>query len=159
MGKDLISSVEKTRLRRVPKWCWIVLSAVIAIAVPVVIYTGPLLIKAMQETKPASNVLSVYSASLVRRDYSRAYSLCSEEFWEAMSLEDFAEQQKNLEQRYGRLKFVKRMGTEITVRNSESEWRAEVIMKFEFERRTVEFIYVLNHAKGNWAIYGYKETS
>lgn len=151
-------NMDTARRRRGPTFWGLILCGLVVVAV-VLFYTGPSLILSAREIGPASSTLSEFSTALVRNDFGRAYELTTEEFREAMSLEAFADQQKRLEGQYGRLISAKQGGTEITIRPSESEWRGVATMRFHFERRDIEFTYVLHHVGGHWAVYGYKEGS
>ena len=134
----------------------LVLGTLLVIALGV--HMGPLVLGSMREVKPVGATFSAYAGALVQKDYARAYGLSSPEFQSAVSYEKFAGQQRTLEAHHGRLISVERGGTEVTIRESESEWRAVINAEHRYERLHVTFVYELHHAGGRWSVYGYRES-
>lgn len=127
---------------------YVILSLVAAIAVTAY---GLLFV----QMHAASAALRQYTEALVSEDYERAYNLTNPDFKEALSQAQFVEQQTTLKNRLGRLKAVT-IGPSETEGN-QSGWSSTVGANFEFDRGSLEFVFVMKKDGSSWGVYSYRE--
>jgi hypothetical protein len=111
-----------------------------------------LLVRAGAEPAKA---LDTYTASLIQKDYQRAYQAAAPGFREATSYEALLAYHAKLTARLGELKSVKQTYWYIGTRNGVESSTIQAALKFD--RGTEVFQFILRKDSGAWRVFSYKE--
>jgi len=136
------------------KWLLVVLVAVMLAALA---YAIPQFLRLSREAREVDRAFAGYGTALVGQRYADAYRFGGHEFADALSYDQFVQQQRELEQHFGRLKSVQSVGYHISGKGNPYLWSAVIAADFVFEKRTVRFDVALQKENGQWVLYGYKE--
>jgi hypothetical protein len=112
---------------------------------------------ASERKKQAEMVFREYANALVARDYSRAFSLTSEPFREALPFEGYSAKQRELEEQYGSLQDIRFGNTYVHGKGSPMRWIAIIEAHERYQRLELVFACELHFDNNSWRLFGCKQ--
>ena len=123
----------------------------------VFIILGPMMLRGVWHQRQVDKVFERYSAALVHKDYTTAYSLCSGEFTSALSYEEFVNQQHLLSGKFGELKSIRLQNSTVEGSDNPIKWVATLRAEHQYANNTTYFVYVFHLIDDQWQLFGYKQ--
>src|SRR5580658_7407551 len=103
------------------------------------VYAIPHFVRLSHETPEVSRAFAGYGAALVDQRYADAYQFGGQSFADALTYDQFVEQQHELQERFGRLKSIHAVGHNTTGKATPYLSSAVIAADYVFEKRTVRF--------------------
>lgn len=133
---------------------WVTLVALICI---LVIVSSPLAIQSRLETSGLLGDFSEFANSVVTHNYDQAYRMGGSDFREALTHDEFVAEQKDLEEKYGRIKTITRQTYDVKGSGTPTFWRGDIEADFVYERESIRVEIVFHQENGRWVIFGMKQ--
>jgi hypothetical protein len=118
---------------------------------------APQFVELHNEKNAVNTAFSIFSYALVNHDYLRAYEQCGPEFRQVDPYEKFAVEMDDFENRYGRLKAVKRVSLHLTGDGNPAQWRTSMTAAFDYERKSIQFKIAFHKVEGRWLLFGLQQ--
>ena len=116
-------------------------------------YSYPNLREGFREKKSLERTFDHYADALVQKRYDEAYAQCGSEYRHVMDYEPFVVGYRSLEQQYGPLKSYKRDGFYFRGEGTPAIWKAAIVARFFYEKKTVTFDFVLHKEGDRWVFF------
>jgi hypothetical protein len=138
------------------QWTYLLILFV-AVMLAALVYAIPHFVRLSRETPEVSRAFAGYGAALVDQRYADAYRLGGQSFADALTYDQFVEQQHELQERFGRLKSVHPVGYNVSGKGDPYLWSAVIAADYVFEKRTLRFDVSFRKENDQWMLYGYRE--
>ncbi|MGH9496230.1 MAG: hypothetical protein ACRD3B_14620, partial [Candidatus Sulfotelmatobacter sp.] len=110
-----------------------------------------------ERRQEAFSSFQAYSKALQSENYALAYKLSSKEFREATTLDTFADGQKQLVERFGKINKIRIDGYSVRTENSLNNWSATFTTTLIFERGETGFVFEMHRDRDTWKMFGLKQ--
>jgi hypothetical protein len=144
-----------TTMRKYLKYGLLALGALWLLALTAIM--TPKFIAVRAETHAAERVFNSFTQNIIEGQYEKAYELCGPDFRSELSIAQFADQQKLLTSKYGRLLKVKRQGMKVSESGEPEFWNAEFSGDLQYEKAARRFEFAFRKQFDHWVVFGYRE--
>jgi hypothetical protein len=128
---------------------------ILTIAVALALATIPQFAWIFTQAHAANKAFAVFSATLIAKDYERAYALTTPDFQSAISELDFTRQQTALRSDLGDLKKI--IPDSYETQEHQEGWSSDISARFVFRKAERRFDFALKKQGAVWKVNGYRE--